>query len=937
MALKPWYKVVTPREDLRDGKPLDASEFAVHLDQVRDGRAPAVYQDPERFLERTFLTKGLTSVAAEVLRRLSGEKTETSAVFNMTTQFGGGKTHALTLLYHLANNGPKAKGWLGVSRLLQVAGLNNVPAAAVAAFVGTEFDPIAGRGGTDGTPIRKTPWGEIAFQLGGASALAVLAEHEKQAVAPGGDVIRAFLPKDRPVLILMDELMNFVSRSRKSGMASQLYSFLHNLSEEARGRDNMVLAVSVPASELEMSAEDQSDYERFKKLLDRVGKAVIMSAESETSEIIRRRLFEWDENAVSSDGRVLLNRDAIGTCNEFGDWVKDHKQQVPEQFPFDSAREAFASTYPFHPSVLSVFERKWQGLPRFQQTRGILRLLALWVSHAFQDGFKGDHRDPLIGLGTAPLDDPQFRAAMFEQLGEHRLEAAVTTDICGKKDSHAVRLDNEAVDAIKKSRLYRKVATTIFFESNGGMARAEATSPEIRLAVAEPDLDIGHVETVLEALTDACYYLTVERNRYHFSFKENLNKRYADRRANIKDDTISERVRSEVQTVFATSNGIAPVFFPENSGKVPDKPALTFVVLSPDQSMEDEKRIKSFIDGVIREHGSSSRTYKSGLVFVVANSASPLYESARRALAWEEIEKELPGISVDKTQITQLDDNIKKSRRDLKEGVWRCYNNISLLGKNNEVRFIDLGNLHSSAAASIIQFIINELMHVDEIQTGIGPNLLVRNWPPAIQEWNTKAVRDAFFASPLFPRLLNPDAVKETIARGVSNGQLAYVGKTGSGRYHPFNFKRTITAFDVEISEEMFIITKESAEAYEQAATQPPTTKPIGPPASPDNSASLPKAQTEELTLTSEPSDVHSRSEAATQLDLGLTWSGEVPSQKWMNFYTKVLTKLGVGNDLSLNVKVQCRPLGGVSKQKIEEIKSALRELGLDDNLNDRQ
>ena len=279
MALKPWYKVVTPREDLRDGKPLDASEFAVHLDQVRDGRAPAVYQNPERFLERTFLTKGLTGVAAEVLRRLSGERTETSAVFNMTTQFGGGKTHALTLLYHLANNGPKAKDWLGVSRLLQVAGINTVPAARVAAFVGTEFDPIAGRGGADGTPIRKTPWGEIAFQLGGASALAVLAEHEKQMVAPGGDVIRAFLPADQPVLILMDELMNLVSRSRKSGMAGQLYSFLHNLTEEARGRDNMVLAVSIPASELEMSAEDQSDYERFKKLLDRVGKAVIMSAD----------------------------------------------------------------------------------------------------------------------------------------------------------------------------------------------------------------------------------------------------------------------------------------------------------------------------------------------------------------------------------------------------------------------------------------------------------------------------------------------------------------------------------------------------------------------------------------------------------------------------------------------------------------------------------
>ncbi len=64
MALKPWYKVVTPREDLREGRPLDASEFAVHLDHVRDNRAPADYQEPARFFDRTFLTKNLTELAA---------------------------------------------------------------------------------------------------------------------------------------------------------------------------------------------------------------------------------------------------------------------------------------------------------------------------------------------------------------------------------------------------------------------------------------------------------------------------------------------------------------------------------------------------------------------------------------------------------------------------------------------------------------------------------------------------------------------------------------------------------------------------------------------------------------------------------------------------------------------------------------------------------
>jgi hypothetical protein len=56
MSIKPWYKVATPREDLREGRPLDAAEFAVHLDHVRDGRASEDYQDPERFFDRTYLT-----------------------------------------------------------------------------------------------------------------------------------------------------------------------------------------------------------------------------------------------------------------------------------------------------------------------------------------------------------------------------------------------------------------------------------------------------------------------------------------------------------------------------------------------------------------------------------------------------------------------------------------------------------------------------------------------------------------------------------------------------------------------------------------------------------------------------------------------------------------------------------------------------------------
>src|SRR5262249_55081756 len=158
------------------------------------------------------------------------------------------------------------------------------------------------------------------------------------------------------------------------------------------------LAVSIPASELEMTAEDQSDFDRYKKLLDRLGKAVVMSAETETSEIIRRRLFEWGG----------LPREAKTTASEYSEWLLANRQQVPTWFPVEGAREAFEGAYPFHPTALSVFERKWQGLPRFQQTRGILRLLALWVSRAYTEGYKGAHKDPLISLGTAPLEDSLF-------------------------------------------------------------------------------------------------------------------------------------------------------------------------------------------------------------------------------------------------------------------------------------------------------------------------------------------------------------------------------------------------------------------------------------------------------------------------------------------------------------------------------------------------
>jgi hypothetical protein len=923
MALKPWYKVITPREDLRDGRPLDASEFAVHLDHVRDGRAPDDYKLPERFFDRTFLTSSLSELGSGVLRRLSGIKLETSAVYNLTTQFGGGKTHALTLLYHLASAGLTAAKWKGVQTLLDKAGVATVPGGVTAVFVGTEFDSLAGRGGKDGTPLRRTPWGDLAFQLGGEEGFAVVAKHDEEGTAPSTEVIRKFLPKDKPALILMDELLNYLNRerNRKTGLGGQLYSFVQNLSEEARAQDRVVLAVSLPSVVDEMTPEDEADFQRFEKLLDRLGKAMMMSAESETSEIIRRRLFEWGG----------LPDDAKKTAAEYAEWVQAHRAQVPNWFPVDHAKDAFAATYPFHPTLLSVFERKWQALPRFQQTRGILRLLALWVANAYQAGFKGAHKDPLIGMGTAPLDDPLFRSAIFEQLGGAKLEGAVTTDICGKKDSHALRLDKEAVETISRARLHQKVATTIFFESNGGQSKTEATLPEIRLAVAEPDLDIGNVETALEALSTTCYYLSAEKNRYRFSLSPNLNKVLADRRASVQSPRVEERLRAEVQKVFAEGKGLDRIYFPDKSGQIPDVARITLVVLPPDQAAAD-KATRSFVDAATKEHGSSARTFKSGLVWVVPEAADPLRDDARKVLAWEDIADEEAELRLDDSQKRQLAESLKKAQRDIKETVWRTYKNVMLLGKDGDWKTVDLGLVHSSAAPSIGQLIIERLGQAGDIEDkGVSPNFLVRNWPPAFKEWSTKSVRDAFFASPQFPRLLVPDSVKDTVVRGVENGMLGYVGKKADGSYWPFHWNGALASTDVEISDDVFLIQREVAEAYVAGIQRTPPPVSVGGALAAAGTASQ---GTGRLGQSGVSPSTNINSPAPTNIPR-LVWSGDVPHQKWMNFYTKVLSKFSASPGLKLTLRVEVAPADGISSQKVDETRVALRELGLKDALED--
>jgi predicted AAA+ superfamily ATPase len=55
--MEPWYKVATPRKEVREGRSFDPNEFAIHLEQVISGRGPEDYRDPDKFFARNVFTR----------------------------------------------------------------------------------------------------------------------------------------------------------------------------------------------------------------------------------------------------------------------------------------------------------------------------------------------------------------------------------------------------------------------------------------------------------------------------------------------------------------------------------------------------------------------------------------------------------------------------------------------------------------------------------------------------------------------------------------------------------------------------------------------------------------------------------------------------------------------------------------------------------------
>ena len=913
MALEPWYKVATPRKEVREGRSFNPDEFAIHLEQVVSGAAPEDYRDPTQFFARTCFTRALREHAGMVLRRLAGETANTSPVMTLVTQFGGGKTHTLTALYHLVTAGKRVNALEGVADLLQDAGLAEAPQAKVAVFVGNAWDPQEGR---------ETPWIDIARQIAGDKGVDELGKDAK-ATPPGTEALgRIFAAADVPVLVLFDEVLNFVNRHRK--LADPFHAFIQNLTVAMTATTQGAAVISLPRSQVEMTEFDLQWQDKITKVVRRVAKDLIANDEAEIGDVVRRRLFD----------DIGLDRLRKKVSKTYADWCFERRAQLPPEWTaVDSAateakarehlRARFEACYPFHPATLSVFQRKWQALTQFQQTRGTLAMLAQWISLAQQDAFAKARREPLITLGSAPLDQPEFRSVVLGQLGESRLVAAIETDIAGAH-SHARALDADTRGPLND--IHRRVGTAILFESSGGQVDKVAHLPELRFALGDPDVDTTSVDNAALALDARAYFIRrIGSDGFKISHQPTMKKVVSDRRASLDEQTeIQPAMRALIEKEFDKGASLPRVFFPADGTAIPDSPKLTLVVADPDSDWSGGGRVRQELAEWTKKRGDSPRLYPGSLVWAIKKPGRDLRGKVELWLAWKRVAMEVAegtlGGDFDPADRVEIKTKVADAENAARDEVWGDYRYVVLADKNEAdgLAVIDLGAGHASSGESLCGRIITTLKSSAALSESVGAGYLERNWPSPFEEsgaWPLASLRQSFLNGAL-TRLVDPDAVLKTkIVEFVGRGDFGLSsGQKPDGTYDRVWFEESVGSDEVTFESGVFLLLKDRARSL-VAPPEPGSAPEPGPEPKP------------KLEQEAGPGPEPTPSQRALRVH------GEIPPELWNRLGTKLLPKLRSGADLKVGIDLRVNVDGAAAENLIEDLRQILQDLGIADKV----
>ncbi|MGB9610525.1 MAG: ATP-binding protein, partial [Bryobacteraceae bacterium] len=698
-TLRPWTDTVKLHPDVESGA-LTEAVFAIDLGAIAAGdpNVPVVNRDPEAFFRATYLTADLRKLLEEVLSSLAG-KPGYNRVLKLRTPFGGGKSHTLAALYHAARNRA------ALDLIPEAKGFPRPGDVAVAVFDGEKFDARDGkevgpRPAGSRSHIIRTMWGWIAWQIDPEKAFPLVAGHDEDRVAPGGDVIRRLLSEGaggRPVLILLDEVLKYMERAAAvsvldSTLQRQAMDFFQNLTVEVAGSERAALVYSLTWSARE-ALGNEGLLAAIDKLAARVDRLREPVSGDEVLYVLHRRLLGGaPDPAVALEVATAYQEVITGMKWAQAETTAERQQAQEEGLVL---RDRMRAAYPFHPALIDIMRERWTAVDAFQRTRGALRFLASCL-HSLK---KNGGASALLGAGDVPLKDVDVRVQLLKELGaQNDYDPVITADIEGP-NARAKRIDERLAretPALGSVKPATRIATAILLYSFGGLRRegsgGEETLPpgvtenELLAACVGPDLDNITATAVLAELRNTCLYLHYDGVRYCFKKDPNVTKLIEDAEQTIAREETQARgngpVRSQIKKMLdeRLAGHQAAIVWPSKSQDIPDEDPRFLVAYLPlefamEGKGEQERQAKEYL----AKYGDRPRRFRNGLGLAIPEKKQieALRRAVRYLLAIERVEARKQQLRLTKEQLDQLKERKRTEEaaaescfRDLYTAVW---------------------------------------------------------------------------------------------------------------------------------------------------------------------------------------------------------------------------------------------------------------------------
>lgn len=829
MSLKPWREIARPHKDVLEGT-FKQSEFAADISQVVAGTAPPEYQDAEKFFARTFITEGMRLLLISVAQRLAGQGGD--PVVQLQTAFGGGKTHTMLAVYHLASRKVSTDRLDGIPPLLDAAKIHDLPRANVAVIDGINVSPSHPQ--QHGTVVAHTLWGELAWQLLGEAGYAMVAASDASGVSPGKEVLRQLLERAAPCVILMDELVAFlrqleVGREFRAGTFDSNISFIQALTEALKAVPNAMLLASLPESNLEIGgAMGQRALNSLEKYFARVESVWKPVASTEAFEIVRRRLFEHAGELAEVEG----------ISRQFHDFYRANSHKFPLETQSNVYFERLCQSYPIHPEIFDRLYEDWSTLDKFQRTRGVLQYMALVIHRLWND----NNQDALIMPGSLPLDDSTVRHKSIHYLPQG-WEPVLEKEVDGAR-SEPVHLDGRDT-RFGSVQAARRAMRTIFLGSAPAVSHQAVRGiavERILLGCVQPGQTLGVFEDVLKRLRDRLHYLYADQDRFWLDTRPNLRREMESRKQNIHErEQLEPLLKARVAKVLGGKHTFSGIHVFTPSVDVPDDYGtgvrLVVLPLSAGYSKGDTKAAFMAALAILQHRGEQPRQKQNRLLFLAAEHdvVMRLKEQGRTLLAWQSIVSDIEAgkLNLDLFQATQARKNKDAAEHSLMQLVRESYRWLLCPTQDMErgkpdIQWEVVGV--SPNAPSLVAEIEQKLREQEWLITDWSPvhlRQLLKQWyfKDGVAEISVSKVWQDCCHYVYLPRLATDGVLKDAIQKGLeSDDYFGFAAGKDGDKYLGFAFgKPAIVSLDTA----SLLIQREVAAAYRESIKPPPPPDPV--------------------------------------------------------------------------------------------------------------